>query len=87
MTEIKPIRDHKYKRVFIEASTEFSDDQKHTEFTMTIQGLYKKAQQVNGTVIINLKSSGTKEPVITKPNDIPLNHTDLGANVKVADNA
>ena len=28
-----------------------------------------------------------EEPVLVEPNEIPLNHTDLGNKVKVADNA
>ena len=54
---------------------------------MKMQGLYKEAQKVDGTIIINPIVLGTNRPVISTPNAIPLNHTDLGANVKVADNA
>ena len=84
---IKPTHNHKHKRIFIEGLTELSDDQKHIEFTMKMRGLYKEAQKVDGAICINPIASGAKGPVITKPNDIPLNHTDLGANAKVADNA
>ena len=49
--------------------------------------MYKEAQTVDGTIIINPIASWSKGPVTTKMNDIPLHHTDLGANVRVADNA
>ena len=87
VTEIKPSHNHKHERIFIEDSTESTNDQKHIEFTMKMRGLYKEEQKVDETIIINPIASGTKGSVITKRNDTSLNHTDLGANVKVADNA
>ena len=61
VTVIKPTHDHKHKKIFIEGSTEFSDDQKHIGFIMKIRGLYKEAQKVDGTIIINPIASGKKK--------------------------
>ena len=52
-----------------------------------MQRLYKEAQKVDETLIINHIVLGAKGPAITKSNDVSLSDTDLGANVKVTDKA
>ena len=50
---IKPTHDHKHKRIFIEGSTKLTNDQKHVKFTMKVQELYKEAQKVDETIVLN----------------------------------
>jgi hypothetical protein len=80
----KPPHDHKYKREYVEGSAILShEDDRHTELTMKLRGLLKEGQKVDPNLIIMPLKEGHKSPVITTPNEIPLNQTDLGSNVNI----
>ena len=80
----KPPHDHKHKREYVEGSAILShEDDRHTEFTMKLRGLLKEGQKVDPNLWIMPLKEGNKSPVITTPNEIPLNQTDLGSNVNV----
>jgi hypothetical protein len=79
----KPPHDHKFKREYVEGSVVLSQDDHHTEFTMKLRGLLKEGQKVDEHLAIVPAKKGSTTPVLTTPNEIPLNQTDLGANVNV----
>ena len=80
----KPPHDHKYKREYVEGSAILShEEDRHTELTMKLRGLLKEGQKVYPNLAIMPLKGGNTSPVITTPNDIPLNQTDLGYNVNV----
>jgi hypothetical protein len=83
----KPPHDHKHKRVYVEASRVLAETDKHTEFTMAIRSLLKEAQKVDEHFEIAMANEGKEGYSITQPHEVPLNHTDLGAYVKLPDNA
>ena len=80
--------DHKYKGVHIEGSWKLTnDDDRHTEFAMKHRSLYAEMLKVDAHVHILPVDPRAKEPVLMQPNDVPLNHTDLGANISVPGHA
>ena len=80
----KPPHDHKYKREYVEGSAILSnEDDRHTELTMKLRGLLKEGQKVDPHLIIMPLKEGKTSPVITTPNEVPINQTDLGSNVNV----
>ena len=80
----KPPHDHKHKREYVEGSAILSnEDDRHTELTMKLRGLLKEGQKVDPHLIIMPLKEGKTSPVITTPNEVPINQTDLGSNVNV----
>ena len=59
------------------------EEDRHTEFTLKLNGLLKEGQQVDEHLVIVPLKEGRTEPIINTPNKIPLNQTDLGTHVKV----
>jgi hypothetical protein len=81
-----PPYDHKFKRVYAEGSRILSSDEKHVELTMAIRGLVKEGKKVDESFVLEPIGEGETEPVIRSPNDVPLNQTEFGANVKLPSN-
>ena len=80
----KPPHDHKFKREYVQGSVILSQDgDRHTEFTMKLRGLLKEGQKVDEHLAIMPVKEGMTTPILTTPNEIPLNQTDLGTNVNV----
>ena len=50
---------------------------------MKLRGLLKEGQKVDEHLAIMPVKEGNTTPVLTTPNEIPLNQTDLGTNVNV----
>ena len=63
-----------------------NDDDRHTEFSMKLCGLYTEGQKVDWHIHILPVDPDAKEPVLMEPNDISLNHTEMGANIVVPGN-
>ena len=84
---MKPTHDHKHKRIYVEASRVLSEADKHTEFTMAIRSLLREAHKVDAYFEIAPATEEKQEHSINQPHEVPLNHTDLGAYVKLPDNA
>ena len=68
-------------------STVLSTDDPHTEFTMSIRLFLKEGQKVDPNLIILPVNGVDEEPIISMPDQAPLNQTDLQANVKLPCNA
>ena len=81
-----PPHDHLHKRIFGEASKVLSAEDKHSEFTMGIRNLMKEAQKVDKHFAIMPLDAGEEEPILVEPTSVPLNHTDLGANISFPPN-
>lgn len=81
-----PPYDHLHKRIFGEASKVLSAEDKHSEFTMGIRNLMKEAQKVDKHFAIVPLDAGEEEPILVEPTGVPLNHTDLGANISFPPN-
>ena len=81
-----PPHNHLHQRIFGEASKVLSAEDKHTEFTMGIRNLMKEAQKVDKYFAIVPLDERAEEPTLVEPTEVPLNHTDLGANISFAPN-
>ena len=81
-----PPHEHLHKRIFGEASKVLSAEDKHTEFTMGIRALLKEAQKVDKYFAIMPLDEKEEGPILVEPTEVPLNHTDLGANISFAPN-
>ena len=80
--------DHKYKGVFLEGSLKLTnEDDRLTEFSMKVRGLYTEKLKVDPHVHILPAEAGATEPVLMQPNEISINHTEMGANISVPGNA
>ena len=84
---MKPPHDHVHKRVYAEGSRRLKDEDKHLEYALALKALVKEFQKVDPEFAIVPLDDDAKEPIINSPNDVPLNHTDLGANIQLASNA
>ena len=54
---------------------------------MKLRGLLKEGQKVDPHLVIMPAKEGITTSIITTPNEIPLNQTDLGTNVNVGPRA
>ena len=77
-----PPHDHIHKRVFGEGSKILTGEDKHTELVMGLRMMLKEAQKVDPHFAIMPCEEEDKGPILAQPNEIPLNHTDLSANIR-----
>ena len=85
---IKDLSEFKFQRVYAEASAVLTnEDDRYTELTMDIRLLIREAQKVDDGFIILPVVDGEEDPILATPNEVPLNQTDLQANIKLAANA
>ncbi len=86
--QIKPLSEYKFQRVLGEASAVLTnEDDCYSELTMDIRLLMRGAQKVDDAFIILPVVDGEEDPVLVTPNEVPLNQTDLQANIKLTNNA
>ena len=78
---------HTFKREHATASVILSADEKYNELTMKIRMLVSQAQKVDTTFVIEPAKEGNKSGRWEKSSEVPFNFTELGAAVKIADNA
>jgi hypothetical protein len=78
---------HTFKREHATASVILSADEKYNELTMKIRMLVSQAQKVDTTFVIEPAKEGDKRGRWEKSSEVPFNFTELGAAVKIADNA
>ena len=77
---------YKFKRVFAEGARElFNDDDRHTEFTMAIRSMIKEAKKVDADFSVQPLEENDDGLVYYDPTDVPLNHTDLQANIMISE--
>ena len=74
--------DHKFKRYLWDMAIELCAEDKYAEFTLALRSLYENGVKVDNKLVIEpvMKGKGRK---ITRMEDIPFNHTDLGMNIRV----
>ena len=78
---------HKFKREHATASAILSQDEKYNELTMKVRLLMGEGLKVDPTFVIEPAQEGDKTGKWEKPSDVPFNYTDLGAAIRVAENA
>ena len=78
---------HTFKREHATASVILSQDKKYNEMTMKICILVGQAHNVDSTFVIEPAKEGDKRGRWEKNSEVSFNFTEIGAAIKIADNA